>query len=193
MNTMSIMRMRETIKTIARPSTFYVTITGNPKTQSISSELFKFTCMSASLPGVTTGKVEVPYMSRKIPYLGDRVYEDWNTEIILNKDLTIYKEILNWHNTWNHASENVASELELTSYLCDANVHVLDPMNNSVIDVKMVGIFPYQIANLELNWESTDQFIRWPVTWFITYFEIVGVTDQITTTIQRPTDNVYTA
>ena len=169
---MDIMRFRNTLKTIARPSTFDVTITGNPATQILDTNLIRFTCKSASLPSKTMGKIDCPYMDRKIPFLGSNVYDDWTTTIMCDKDITIYKQLTKWHDYWNHPVQNVAVNNELTAYLGDAYVIMYDPMGNSVARVKMVDIFPYQIQALELDWESSDQYAQFTVTWFITYFEI---------------------
>lgn len=171
---MNIEFIKSALKQPARPTLFDVEISGNPAVQILSSDVLKFTCKSAGLPSVSLGKIDVPYYGRKVPYAGDRTYEDWNTTIVMNNDWTIFRELQKWHAAYNHPEMNVATTANMVSYKCDGYVNVYDPTGLSNMRIKMVGLFPYQIAQLDLSWENTDSTADLQVTWFLDYWHVVN-------------------
>lgn len=170
---MNIEYLKSSLKQPARPTLFDVEISGNLTIQTLSTDVLKFTCKAASLPGDNMGKIDVPYYGRKIPYAGDRTYEDWNTTIIMNNDWTIYKELIRWKAAYNHPSQNVATTANMVDYKCDGFVTVYDPTGLPKMRVKMVGLFPYMVQQLDLSWENNDQTADLNVTWFLDYWEVV--------------------
>lgn len=168
---MNIEYLKSSLTHPARPTLFTVEISGS-SIQSISTDTLKFTCKAAGLPANTIGKIEVPFYGRKVPYAGDRTYEDWNTTIIMDNDWTIYKELVAWKEAFNGAETNVASSSTMTNYKSDGYVQLYDPTGTSTLKIKMVGLFPYMIQNLDLSWEANDQTADLNVTWFLDYWTV---------------------
>ena len=171
---MNIEYLKSALRQPARSTLFDVEISGASSIQTLSTDVLKFTCKAAALPGSTFGKIEVPYYGRKIPYTGDRTYDDWNTTIIMNNDWTLYKELNNWANLFNHPYNNVSETANMLDYKCDGYVTMYDQTGSAKIKVKMVGMFPYQIQPLDLSWENNDQTADLQVTWFMDYWVYVA-------------------
>jgi hypothetical protein len=170
---MNVEYIKSALKMPARPTLFDVEISGS-SLGAISTDVLKFTCKSAGLPDDNIGRIDVPYYGRKIPYAGDRAYGDWNTTIIMNNDWTIYKQLVAWKSAFNGPETNVASVANMTSYKCDGFVTMYDPTGARKLQIKMVGLFPYNVQELQVSWETTDSTADLNVTWFLDYWYVVS-------------------
>lgn len=168
----NIEQLKNAVRTIARPTLFQVTCSGSI-IQSLNVPLMQFTCKSAQLPEDTVGKIDVPFYGRKIPFAGDRTYSDWQTTIIMDKDYTLYKQLWSWKQKWNAGNDNVAVSANMNDFKADCNIIAYDAMGLPVLNMKLVGAFPYQVQPLDLSWENTDTTADLNVTWFFDYVERV--------------------
>src|SRR6266576_5422693 len=89
----------------ARPALFEVLMT--PPGIAGDTKLISFKCMAASLPAFTTGVIEVPYFGRKVKVAGDRVFQDWQVNIINDEDFSVRAMMEKWSNEINTLISNV--------------------------------------------------------------------------------------
>lgn len=157
----------------ARASLFQVSIT-NP-INGAGDQKLPFLCKASSLPASTIGTIEVPYMGRKIKQPGDRTYADWTVTIINDEDFLIRNAMEQWINTINSPRGNRAVRGSAPSnYKSRAQVFQLDRQGRTLREITLDGIFPTEIAAIDLNWESTDTIQEFTVTFAYDYFEITG-------------------
>ena len=164
--------LKSNLKMPARPTLFDVEISG-PAVSKFDGGRFKFTCKAASLPQDTIGKIEVPFHGRKVPYAGDRNYADWNTTIIMDNSWDIYRKLVKWKASYNDPEMNVAMYNDMNAYKCDGFITSYMPNGNVALRLKIVGLFPYDIQQLELSWETTDTTADLNVTWMYDYWNVL--------------------
>lgn len=147
----------------ARPSQFYVQVQ-NPANASGDVKL-PFMCEAASIPALTVGEIQVPYFGRKIKVAGDRTFANWNVTIINDEDFLIRNAMEEWSNKINSFEGNLrtfggASPL---LYKSEALVTQMGKVGTPVRTYKFKGLFPVEITQIELSWDSTDQIERFQV------------------------------
>lgn len=160
----------------ARPTLFNVQIfnpvnsTGDVKTP--------FMVEATSVPAMTLGIIQVPYMGRKIKVPGDRTFEEWTVNVICDEDYLIKNAMEEWNNRINTLRGNlrdfpsssplqVQSEALLTQYS-----KTLSPIRQ----YRMKGLWPAVVGQVELSWNNTDSIITFPVTFAYDWFAPEGAT-----------------
>lgn len=169
---MDITRFTSNVTGLARGTLFEVTITGCP-VQAVSSEILKFTCNSASIPGSTIGVIECPYMGRKIKFPGDRTDPEWTATIMLTHDFQIYKDLFNWHSKINDPSSNISTTDNTNNLKGQALVTMFNQTGKSIFTRKLINFWPSEIQALDVAWENTDQLLSLSVTFNYDYSELV--------------------
>lgn len=157
----------------ARPSRFNVYIT-NP-IDGVADIDFPILVKATNIPAHSIGKVEVPYMGRKIPIPGDRTIEDWTTTIINDETFAIRETLEKWANAINSQRGNTSiAGAAPANYISQARVDQLSVDGSVLRSYEIHGIFPLNITSIELAYESTDQIEEFQVTWAVSDFEVVG-------------------
>lgn len=133
-------------------------------------ETFKFQCKASSLPASTVNKLELSYQNRKIGLAGDRIFEDWNATIYNDADHKVRKQFVDWMELVQaHGRQIKGARPE--GYKKEAFVRQYDRDGETVTaNVKISGIFPSNLAAVELDWEN-DQVEIFEVTFSIDYWE----------------------
>lgn len=173
---------RNQVKGIQRATLFEVMVVFD----GFSTNNFMFTCKSASIPSSTFGLIEVPYMGRKIKFNGDRNYQDWNTTVIVDNQWQTYKNIYNWHVRMNDPRNNIAdspnmhraSNGNINGHKGTAVIRTYAQDGSVNFAMKLDGFFPYDLQQLDMSWDSTDQTTDLNVTWAYDFAEVV--TDEFT-------------
>lgn len=182
----SIDNFRKAVPGIARSTLFEVVVSwpsgsnalGAPAAGLDFTNTFKFTCKSASIPASTFGKIEVPYMGRKIQFIGDRTYTDWNTTVIVDNDWSVYRDIYRWHQLMNDPRENVArgssnNVYNMNAYKAQAEITAFDQNGNQKMRMRLDGFFPYDMQELQMAWDQTDSTADLTVVWTYDFAEMV--------------------
>lgn len=182
----SIDNFRSYVPGIAR-STLFEVVVSFPNTSGASTaagldftNTFKYTCKAASIPSSTFGKIEVPFMGRKIYYAGDRQYNDWNTTIIVDNDWSVYKDIYNWHMLMNDPRYNVSTGVgrgnyNMNAYKGQAEITAFDQTGAEKLKMRLDGFFPYDMQELTMDWANTDAMTELTVVWAYDFSEIIPV------------------
>jgi len=152
----NIDQFRSNISNFARPTLFKVEIAG------ILDGMLEFTCKGANLPASTIGIIEVPYMGRKIKIPGDRTYAEWSLTIMNDSSMIIKKQLEDWQNSINDAELNVGPNQAFAN-MYDAKVKQLGTDGGILAEYQLFGCWPSEIAETELNFESSDTISEFTV------------------------------
>lgn len=156
----------------ARPTLFQVQIT-NP-VQPLTDLTSRFMIKAASLPSSNIGSYTVPYFGRQVKYGGDRVFDDWTVTVINDEDFAIRNAMEAWSNSINtHVSNNRALP---QNYKSDAQIVQYGKDGRTLRSYSFQGLFPINVSDIMMSWESTDQIEEFTVTFQYDLWVINGGT-----------------
>jgi uncharacterized protein YlzI (FlbEa/FlbD family) len=159
----------------ARPNLFSVTLVFPTIAENGSAAGQKVTFMAkaAQLPGSTIGTVPVYYFGRELKLAGNRTFPDWTLTIINDEDFTIRNSIESWMNALNSHSTNVraANATNISQYSVDAEVTQFGKAGDTLKKYKFVGLFPQDLAPIDLDWGSNDSIEEYAVTFAYQWWE----------------------
>jgi len=159
----------------ARSSLFKVTWTFPDGVGAVSGEKLQFMCKSSLIPSSQVNKVEVDYMGRKIKLAGTRPeFEDWTVTIINDEDFAIRNDLEKWMNLMNGHIDN-QQLVSPNDYKADGTVTQLSKDGSKLREYKFKGIFPTDIAQIDLSWDSED-IEEFEVTFSVDWWEVSGIT-----------------
>ena len=132
-----------------------------------------FMCKSAQLPGSTLGVVPVQYFGRELKFVGNRTFTDWTINIINDEDFSIRNSIESWMNAINSHASNVrnAGAKSPAGYTVDAQVTQYGKTGDTLKVYNFVGMFPVDMAPIDLSWDSNDSIEEYSVTFAYQWWE----------------------
>jgi len=132
-----------------------------------------FMAKSAQLPGSTVGTVPVFYFGRELKFAGNRTFTDWTLQIINDENFLIRNSLESWMNSINSHAGNVrnGAAASPSSYTVDAIVTQYGKTGNVLKEYKFVGLFPLDIAPIDLDWGSNDVIEEYSATFAFQYWE----------------------
>lgn len=159
----------------ARPNLFSVslvfpTIAANG---TAAGQQTTFMAKSAQLPGSTVGTVPLFYFGRELKFAGNRTFTDWTLQIINDENFAIRNALESWMNSINSHTGNVrnGAAASPSSYTVDAIVTQYGKTGNVLKEYKFVGLFPLDIAPIDLDWGSNDVIEEYSATFAFQYWE----------------------
>lgn len=159
----------------ARPNLFQVSLTFPTLVDGAVTAGQKTTFMAkaAQLPGSTIGSVTVPYFGRELKFAGNRTFADWSITIINDEDFAIRNAFESWMNLINSHAENKRNSGSVgpSSYSVDAEVVQYGKSGNEIKRYKFVGMWPQDLAPIDLAWDSNDTIEEFAVTFGYQYWE----------------------
>ncbi len=159
----------------ARPNLFSVSLIfpTNIPNATAAGQKISFMAKSAQLPGSTIGTVPVFYFGREMKFPGNRSFADWTLTIINDEDFAIRNAIESWMNTINSHTTNVRSTSASSpnGYSVDANVIQYGKTGEELKRYKFVGLFPLDVAPIDLDWGSNDTIEEFSTTFAYQYWE----------------------
>jgi len=159
----------------ARPNLFSVSLVFPSLVQNSTAAGQKVTFMAktAQLPGSTVGTVPVYYFGREMKFAGNRTFADWTLQIINDEDFTIRNAMENWMNSINSHNTNVRNinALRAQNYTVDAEVTQYGKTGDTLKKYKFVGMFPIDLAAIDLDWGSNDSIEEFSVTFAYQWWE----------------------
>lgn len=159
----------------ARPNLFQVTLTFPSIAANgvAAGQKATFMAKAAQLPGSTVGQIPVYYFGRELKFAGNRSFSDWTLQIINDEDFTIRNSIESWMNSINSHAGNVrdAAAVNPSSYTVDAVVTQYGKTGNELKSYKFVGMFPLDLAPIDLDWSSNDTIEEYAVTFAYQWWE----------------------
>jgi hypothetical protein len=150
---------------------------------------FRFVCKASSIPASTVGQIEVPYFGRKVKMAGNRTFENWQVTVMNDEDFLVRNAFELWSSYINSHENNlrdgsVITENGLASYRTVATVRHYaktgvfaggTTAGDAAIPTReytFVNIFPINIGNIELNWETTDAIEEFTVEFAYDYWTV---------------------
>jgi hypothetical protein len=154
----------------ARPNLFEVRVS-SPVGDIASDIAFSFTCKAAQIPASTIAQIDVPYFGRQIRFAGNRTFEPWTVTILNDEGFTVRRSLENWMEAINGNASNVQSVNQTQYKDTDAQVVHYGKDGSIIAEYNFVGMFPTEIAAIDLDWETNDQLEEFQVTFGYDYWE----------------------
>ena len=178
----------------ARPNLFEVTIPSLPVAaeatwNSTNQTNFNFLCKAAALPASNVAPIDVPFRGRVLKVAGDRTFDTWTVTIINDEDFTIRTAMEQWMNGISKL-DNASGATNPASYMTNAFVYQMgrgagkgkfSQSNNGVNGTesgvkplrtyKFFDIFPTNVAQIDLSYDSTDTIEEYTVEFQVQYWQ----------------------
>lgn len=170
----------------ARPNLFDVNIRFAPSvnagTNSAEQDI-KFMAKSAQLPGSTVGIAPVFYFGRELKFAGNRTFTDWTVQIINDENFRIRDALERWMSSINSHVANKRSTTGVSplDYTGTGKVFQYNKAGGVSKYYNFVGMFPIDIAPIDLDWGSNDSIEEYAVTFAYQYWTANGVDGTPTT------------
>ena len=145
----------------ARPNLFKV-ICNFPAQAEGDAELASFLIKGAGLPASVIAPIEVPYRGRKLKVAGDRTFEPWTITVINDEGFVIRNAFERWMNSINEHINNVGL-INPNDYQTDMTVQQLGKDDSVLKTIDLKGVFPTNLSQIELNYETNDQIEEYTV------------------------------
>ena len=159
----------------ARPNLFSVSLTFPTiaSNSTAAGQKVTFMAKSAQLPGSTVGTVPVFYFGRELKFAGNRTFTDWTLQIINDEDFAIRNSLESWMNAINSHAGNVRNSAAKSpsSYTVDATVTQYGKSGDALKTYKFVGMYPLDLAPIDLDWSSNDTIEEYGVTFAYQWWE----------------------
>lgn len=159
----------------ARPNLFQVTLTFPTIAENgvAAGQKATFMVKTAQLPGSTIGQVPLYYFGRELKFAGNRTFTDWTVQIINDEDFTIRKAMESWMNGINSHAGNVRNTGAAgpSGYTVDALVTQYGKTGDVLKTYKFVGMYPLDLAPIDLDWGSNDTIEEYAVTFAYQWWE----------------------
>jgi hypothetical protein len=159
----------------ARPNLFQVTLAFPTiaANGAAAGQKTTFMAKSAQLPGSTVNQLPLYYFGRELKFSGNRTFTDWTLQIINDEDFLIRNALESWMNALNSHASNVrdSGAVNPSSYSVDAEVTQFGKAGNVLKKYKFVGMFPVDIAPIDLDWQTNDTIEEYSTTFAFQYWE----------------------
>jgi hypothetical protein len=158
----------------ARPNLFDISIqlpaVINPGS---ASQKLNFLARAAQLPGSSLGIVPLQYFGREIKLPGNRTFPDWTITVLNDEDFAVKNAMERWMNALNQHRFNRRNSIfqSATSYSVDGLVRQYSKAGNIIKTYKFIGMFPNDIAPIDLDWSANDTIEEFTVTFQYQWWE----------------------
>lgn len=163
----------------ARPTLFTVTLAmpSGINTGTASRKL-TFTAESSQIPASIIGNIGVPYFGRIVNFAGDRTFQPWAVQVVNDEDFVVREAFEAWHSIINTRLGNIRSTptSSPTFYKADGEVTQYARTGEALRTYSFRGLWPSEIAPIELSWGSHDQIERFSVQFQYDWYDTSGVT-----------------
>jgi len=149
-------------------------------TQSLSttgvSDKVPFLVKAAALPASNITPVEVPFRGRILKVAGERTFDSWTVTVLNDTDFKIRTVMEQWMNGISRLT-NGSGEVNPTDYTADAAVTQLDRNGGILREYEFVGLFPTNISEIPLSYDTTDTIQEFTVEFQVLYWKIAAGSD----------------
>ena len=159
----------------ARPNLFEVLLnfpTGTKGDTSDFDEKARFLVKAANLPASNITPIDVPFRGRNLKIAGDRTFDVWTITVINDTDFAIRSAFEKWMNSINRLSDATGTN-NPADYQEDAYVHQLDRDGSTLRTYRFYDVFPTQISQVDLSYETVDTIQEFTVELQVLYYESI--------------------
>lgn len=142
-------------------------------------DLVNIMCKSAALPASNLGVIEVPFRGRTVKIAGDRTFDTWTATFINDKDFKIRQFMEKWMEAINAHDANTAQAVvpsNSAGYTGNIVVKQLErdnqPGASSLREYKLWDVFPTNISQIDLAYDSNDQIEDFTVEFQLQYWTV---------------------
>ncbi len=132
-----------------------------------------FLVKSAALPASNISPVEVPFRGRVLKVAGERTFDTWTVTVLNDTDFRIRTAMEQWMNGISRLT-NGSGEVNPSDYTADANVDQLGRNGEIHRRYNFVGLFPTNISEIPLSFDTTDTIEEFTVELQVLYWTIAS-------------------
>ena len=155
-----------------RPNLFEVEIAFPNETQidNDTKEKSIFLIKAAALPASNITPIDVNFRGRILKIAGDRTFDTWTVTVLNDVDFSIRSAFEKWMNLINKMEDNTG-EQDPAIYQPDSYVHQLDRDGSTLRTYKFHDVFPTQVSQIDLSYETTDAIEEFTVEFQVQWWE----------------------
>jgi len=156
----------------ARPNLFEVEI-AFPDETAIDNDVkdkSRFLIKAAALPASNITPIDVNFRGRILKIAGDRTFDTWTITVLQDVDFSIRSAFEKWMNLINKMSD-ATGEQNPAVYQPDAYVHQLDRDGSTLRTYKFHDVFPTNISQIDLSYETVDAIEEFTVEMQVQWWE----------------------
>jgi hypothetical protein len=133
---------------------------------------FSLLINAASLPGFYVQPVVVPYFGAQIKFSGERVFQDWQVQVMNDEDFAVRAVLEKWSNLMNALISNrMDPAFYATGYKASAEVIQYGKDGRKLRSYRFLGLWPNTVEQIQLDWSAIGQVEYFPVSFSLDYFE----------------------
>lgn len=170
MTALNVFKFRAALKDGGAKANLFRVIMNFPVWVNGPTEQASFLIKASSFPAAQVGKIELDFRGRKIPYPGDRTFEDWNVTVINGNDFAVRDALIKWQNGINDFRTNTGFQ-QPDEVLADMKVEQLDKNGNAIKTIFIRGAFPQNVGQIDLSFDNTDTIETFETTFAYIYWE----------------------
>ena len=158
----------------ARPNLFEVEL-AFPEEIAIDNDVkekARFLVKAAALPASNITPIDVNFRGRILKIVGDRTFDTWTITVINDTDFAIRSAFEKWMNSINRLSDATGTN-NPADYQEDAYVHQLDRDGSTLRTYRFYDVFPTQISQVDLSYETVDTIQEFTVELQVLYYESI--------------------
>ena len=156
----------------ARPNLFEVEI-AFPDETAIDNDVkdkSRFLIKAAALPASNITPIDVNFRGRILKIAGDRTFDTWTITVLNDVDFSIRSAFEKWMNFINKMSDATGAQ-DPAEYQPDAYVHQLDRDGSTLRTYKFHDVFPTNISQIDLSYETVDAIEEFTVEMQVQWWE----------------------
>ena len=156
----------------ARPNLFEVEL-AFPDSIAIDNDVkekSRFLVKAAALPASNITPIDVNFRGRILKIAGDRTFDTWTVTVINDTDFSIRSAFEKWMNVINRLSDATGFN-NPADYQQDAFIHQLDRDGSTLRTYKFFDVFPTNLSQMDLSYETTDTIEEFTVELQVLYYE----------------------
>ena len=129
-----------------------------------------FLCRATSIPAMEVANINIPFRGRAVKIAGDRTIGDWSVTVYNDTSFKLRNAFERWQNGINNMTDNEGLTNPV-DYQVDAFVDHLDRNGNTIKSYTLRGLYPQNIAPIELTYDEQTAIEQFDVTFNYQYFE----------------------
>ena len=155
-----------------RPNLFEVEIAfPNPiAIESDVEEKSRFLVKAAAVPASNITPIDVNFRGRILKIAGDRTFDTWTITVLNDVDFSIRSAFEKWMNFINKMSDATGAQ-DPAEYQPDAYVRQLDRDGSTLRTYKFHDVFPTNISQIDLSYETVDAIEEFTVEMQVQWWE----------------------
>lgn len=166
----TLQSFKSAVRDAVRPNRFFVQIVGGTAAGAWADTPFSYLAKSAGLPARTIGEIELNWQGMKAKIAGDPTFDDYTMTFINDYDFAIKSYFDAWLEEISTMESNVRTDPE--TYKAEIIVQQLGREGEILKTYRLIGAYPKQVDQIELNMESNDTASELSVTFGYDYFSI---------------------